>query len=260
MSSGSAVLIVDDQRNLRETLADILRSRGYQVQVADCGLAALDWCGRERFDTVLLDVRMPDINGVDVFRELAARGSRARVVLMSAYADEALKIDLLNEGAAAFLDKPLNIETLMKLLSGARETAVLIVEHDAALADALRERLEDEGYWVRTSADAEEALRLTEQIRFDIIVVDADLPEMDGLDIYHRIQTRAPGAAAVVLADRGRESEALVAEALRRCAFGVIRKPADVDEVAWTLDQIVARRASRTIEPAKRRHGGAELQ
>src|SRR5215468_4844427 len=68
MSSGSKVLIVDDERNMRATLSRILVAAGHNAIVADSGEQAVAICDKEPFDVVLMDVRMTGMNGVDAFR------------------------------------------------------------------------------------------------------------------------------------------------------------------------------------------------
>jgi two-component system NtrC family response regulator/two-component system nitrogen regulation response regulator GlnG len=116
MSTRSKVLIVDDERNMRATLSRILTAAGCATSVAENGEAAVELCRDEAFDTVLMDVRMPGINGVEAFREIRKTLPDCRFILMSAYAVEDLKRAALSEGAAAFLRKPLEIPRLLDLI------------------------------------------------------------------------------------------------------------------------------------------------
>lgn len=113
------VLIVDDERNMRTTLADILVEEGFEVSTADSGEKAVKICRSEPFDAVLMDVRMPGIDGIEAYRRIRQQGNEARVIMMSAYSVEHLMEQTLEEGVVAFLRKPLDAARLLELLGNA---------------------------------------------------------------------------------------------------------------------------------------------
>jgi len=115
MSRGR-ILVVDDEQNMRTTLADILADEGFDVSTAESGERAVKLCRREPFDTVLMDVRMPGIDGIEACRRIRELRPEARVILMSAYSVEQLVEDSLRGGVVAFLRKPLDAERLLALL------------------------------------------------------------------------------------------------------------------------------------------------
>ena len=84
------ILIVDDEMNMRRTLAAILSDEGYEVATAATGEEAVDLCSREQFGIVLMDVRMPGIDGVEAFRQIRRHREGVRVILMSAFCVEHL--------------------------------------------------------------------------------------------------------------------------------------------------------------------------
>ena len=100
------ILIVDDEQNMRRTLAEILADEGYKVTTAATGEEAVQLCTRETYGAVLMDVRMPGIDGVEAFRLIRRHQEGVRVILMSAYSMDALRNAALDEGAVAFLAKP----------------------------------------------------------------------------------------------------------------------------------------------------------
>lgn len=138
---GSKVLVVDDEPHMRETLAEILKDKGYQVLLAASGEDAIDVCERETPRIVLMDVRMPGMDGVEAFRRIRRHQEGMRVILMSAYSMDALKEAALEEGAIAFLPKPLDLERVVNLISEARDTAILVVEPEEDTAELLSRNL-----------------------------------------------------------------------------------------------------------------------
>jgi CheY-like chemotaxis protein len=142
------VLIVDDEANMRKTLAEILRDEGYQVTTAGSGEEAVGLCRTNRFEAILMDVRMPGIDGVEAFRQIRRDQEDARVILMSAYSIEALKESALDDGAIAFLPKPLDLDRVINLVAEATDTAILVVEHEEETAAVLQKGLREQGYRV----------------------------------------------------------------------------------------------------------------
>lgn len=242
------VLIVDDEKNMRLTLAAILCDEGYHVDTAATGEEAIKLCEKHDYDLVLMDVRMPGINGVDVFRRIRRHREGVRVILMSAYSAEGLKQAALEEGAIAFLAKPLDLEQTLDLIKDVKETAILVVENEEETAEALSVSLKEQGYRVTVTKSPHDALELLEQIRFDLIFLDADLPSMNGLELYLAIKQITPKAVAIMIAGMDNAFEAIAKEAVRRNAYTIVRKPLDVDHVLGVLNWIGGRRASGEMQ------------
>jgi DNA-binding NtrC family response regulator len=238
------VLIVDDETNMRRTLADILRDEGYEVTTAATGEEAVELCSRGNFGIVLMDVRMPGMDGVEAFRRIRRHQEGVRVILMSAYGLEDLKQAALDEGAVAFLSKPLNLEQAVKLIRDVRDTAILVVEEDESVSAPLQDQLKRQGYRVTVTKSPHDALELVEQIRFDLIFVDVNLPAMNGLELYLAIKKITPTAVAIIITGMEAEFESLAMEAVRRNAYTIVRKPLDIDHVLTMLGRITEKRAS----------------
>ncbi len=112
----SVVLVADDEAGMRETLADILAASGYGVVSAADGDAALDAIRTNRFDVVVMDIRMPGRDGVSVLREVGT--PPPRVILMTAYAKE-WHLREAREKAFAVVHKPFPVPQLLDLVASA---------------------------------------------------------------------------------------------------------------------------------------------
>ncbi len=115
-----SVLVVDDEKNIRITLADILVGEGYEVRTADCGEKAVKLCHKRSFDIIILDVRMPGMDGFEAFRLIRRERRDICVIMMSAYSTQEFRRVALDEGAAAFLRKPLDVERVLELIRKAQ--------------------------------------------------------------------------------------------------------------------------------------------
>ena len=241
------ILIVDDEKNMRKTLADILRDEAYQVATAATGEEAVELCSKQDFDVVLMDVRMPNMDGVEAFRRIRRHREGVRVILMSAYDVNHLKEAALDEGAIAFLSKPLDVQKVIQLIGEVKETAILVVEDDARTADLLGTTLKQQGYRVTVTRSPHDALELVEQIRFDLIFLDVNLPAMNGLELYLAIKRITPSAVAIMITGMEEEFERLAREAVRRNAYTIVRKPLDLDEILRLLERITAKHVSGDV-------------
>ena len=114
------ILTVDDDPDIGMALTDLLEGEGYGVKVVTTGREALDTTQRQHFDAVLLDVGLPDFNGMDVLHRMVKHDPQLPVILLTVYSTFDLKIDPHNlPGAFAYLTKPFNRESLKATISRA---------------------------------------------------------------------------------------------------------------------------------------------
>jgi two-component system response regulator AtoC len=121
MSGERSVLVVDDELGMRETLAEILTQSGYRVSEAADGEAALEAIRVQRFDAVLMDIRMPGRDGIAVLREVGA--PPPPVILMTAYAHAEQVREAERAHAFALVGKPFQVRALLGLIASAAGAA-----------------------------------------------------------------------------------------------------------------------------------------
>ncbi|MCC5839193.1 MAG: response regulator [Opitutales bacterium] len=110
------VIIVEDEEAVAEALRDLLESKGYLVETLRCPMTALKRLATERFDVILLDYRMPSMNGRQFFEKARRRGITLPTVLISGFVDETRLMEMVNLGLCRFLQKPANGEALFDCL------------------------------------------------------------------------------------------------------------------------------------------------
>ncbi len=103
--AAARVLVVDDERSMRELLSIVLRRDGYDVLIAEDGAAALDLLKRERVDILITDIRMPQMNGVDLLREAKRIAPDIVSIVMTAFATTETAVEALRLGAADYVTK-----------------------------------------------------------------------------------------------------------------------------------------------------------
>ena len=109
------ILVVDDELGIRDLLSEILFDEGHQVELAENAAQAREARLRARPDLVLLDIWMPDTDGVSLLKEWSASGMlNMPVIMMSGHATIDTAVDAVKIGAQAFLEKPITLQKLLK--------------------------------------------------------------------------------------------------------------------------------------------------
>lgn len=106
------ILVVDDELSCCEMLREFIASKGFETVVANSGEEALETYGQERPDLVLLDVRMPDMDGIETLRELKAMDPEAEVVMVTALHEKELGLEAMTQGAFDYVTKPIDCRYL----------------------------------------------------------------------------------------------------------------------------------------------------
>lgn len=110
MSSKGNILIVDDEQSLRLVLDTVLRKDGYEVDTAENGIQAIEMLKTREYETVILDIRMTQIDGLQTFSEIHKMKPNLPIVLTTAYGSGQDAVEAMKRGAFDYLTKPFNVE------------------------------------------------------------------------------------------------------------------------------------------------------
>ena len=110
------VLVADDERSMRELLAIVLKREGHDVTLAESGTQAIAALGRQAFDLVISDLKMPDMSGVDVLRAAKAVDPELSAIVITAFASTETAVEALRLGASDYLTKPFDVDELKLLV------------------------------------------------------------------------------------------------------------------------------------------------
>lgn len=240
MANGKGkVLVVDDQRVLRLSLAGIIEDQGYDVTDVEDGYQAIEAVRASAFDLVFMDIKMPGINGVQAFREIKKINPKTVVVMMTGFAVEDLVKDALEEGAFTVVYKPFELERVITLIDSVfKSLLVLVVDDRTADRDVLSDILTDKGYRVATAADGKEAVRMAGDSHYDIIFMDIKMPGMDGFATFQEIKAVNPEARVIFMT--GFVVDESLKEALDAGAYPIAYKPLDIENLCALLAQVTA--------------------
>jgi DNA-binding NtrC family response regulator len=179
------VLITDDEKNIRSSLATTFRLEGYRVETAEDGNRALELVERGGIDAIVLDMQMPGLDGYETLRELARRKHRIPVIFLTAHGSIERAVEAVKLGAFDFIEKPPHSQKIL-----------------LAVKNALRQSdLEQEN----------RELRSEEASRFDMI---GESPPMR--ELFEQISRTAPTQARVLIVGQNGTGKELIARALHR--------------------------------------------
>ena len=122
------ILVVDDERAIRNTLKEILGDEGYEVDVAEDGPSALQMAEKEKYGVIFCDIKMPGMDGIEVLDKLVADDSDAAIVMISGHGDIATAVECIKKGAFDFIEKPLDLNRILITLKNAGERTTLVKE------------------------------------------------------------------------------------------------------------------------------------
>jgi len=245
MGNEASILIVDDDAGMCETLSDIMEDWDYRPVIALNGYEAIVKVKEAAFDAILMDIKMPGMNGVETLKEIKRIRPGAVVMMMTAYAVEELIEEALREGAYGVLHKPLDLEKTIGLIESAKERgAILVVDDDPTHCAILKDVLEERGYRVSVALSGEKAIEIARQSRYDMSFIDVKPSGRNGLETYLALKEINPQAATVVMIAYPQEVDDLVRKALEKDAYTCLYKPVDIEEVIRLVEEIWRRKRS----------------
>jgi DNA-binding response OmpR family regulator len=112
------ILLVDDNEDVLETLSDLLQEEGFYTETAKSGKEALKKAGERLFNVVLLDIKLPDMTGIDVLKAIRGKHLSTTIIMMTGNATVQNAVDSINLGAEAYLIKPVDKEELLLAIKG----------------------------------------------------------------------------------------------------------------------------------------------
>ncbi len=248
----ATILIVDDEPSFCELLKMLLKSHGHEALTAYNGRDALDSFMQCRPHFTLLDLRMPEMDGLEVLKKIRAIDPKAAVMILTAWGSDEMEQRARQLGVTDFLSKTISLETILGSLErglkqhgqapaaattvspGIPETdAVYLVEGKAELRNTFVRFFGQHGINVQAANDGPAVLRLLDQARPPLIVLDMDLSGMKGVDVLRKMREKNY-TGGIIMMTAGQQ-ETLIKEAWNMGSVDILGKPVDPERLMLAI-------------------------
>ena len=226
------VLLVDDEKEFVESLSERLELRNLDAEVVYDGEQALKAVKEGSHDVMVLDLRMPGIDGIEVLRQVKKTKPDMQVVVLTGHGSDKDEREVKRLGAFAYLKKPIDLDQLIGTLKK-EKLKVLLVDDEKEFVESLSERLELRNLDAEVVYDGEQALKAVKEGSHDVMVLDLRMPGIDGIEVLRQVKKTKPDMQVVVLTGHGSDKDEK--EAKRLGAYAYMKKPVDVDTLVGTL-------------------------
>jgi putative two-component system response regulator len=189
------ILVVDDKEPISFAMADYFSSRGYEVDCASAAQEAERRLRQSDYSLVITDLRltgMDSMEGLEIVGHVQERYPETRTILLTAYGTPEIESEARRRGASLVLPKPQPLSSLSEKVAGLLDQSlsgtVLVVDDQAANRELLRELLAPKGLQVQTAADGAEALARFFEHPPDLVLLDIQMPRLDGFEVCRRMK------------------------------------------------------------------------
>ncbi len=243
----ATILVIDDERLLCDLLKEVLSRQGHEVWTAYSGKEGLAQHASHHPQFTLLDLRLNDMHGIEVLREIRRRDSKAPVIVLTGGCTEQQERDVRELGVTDFLVKGLPPDALMKAVASALQShpaaasqdakkspTILVADDELSIRNLLNQFLTQRGYRVHLAHDGPTALAMAEREQPNLMVLDIGMPGMNGVEVLRTLRSRSYAGGVMMLT--GSQDTTLLKEALNLGSIDIIGKPADLERIGLAID------------------------
>lgn len=250
----ATILVIDDERMICDLLRSVFSAHGHEVVTATSGREGLELFRQRKPRFTLLDIHMPEMDGIEVLQKIRAIDPDAPVIMLTGHGTDSLEIRARGLGVTDFLRKGLPLETLVKTMDKAMQKqakameapsgavrmeeapagnpeapSVLVVDDEPQIRSLVSQYLTRRGYRVRVAPDGPTALAMVKEETPHFVILDMYMPGMNGLELLREL--RAKKYAGGVLGLTGSQEENLLQGVLDLGAVDVMGKPVDMERL-----------------------------
>jgi DNA-binding NtrC family response regulator len=274
------LLMVDDEEEFLMSSAKALSRRGFEVEVALNGVTALEKIESNDYDVVILDVKMPDIDGIEVFRQIGQTQPHLPVILLTGHSSLEDAFQTSKDGIADYLSKPIEIDELTRVVrevvvkaklqkdpdvikDSAGEQSelvrVMLIDDEVEFLESMQRVLRRRNLEVSVADSGDKGLVLLQETLVDVVVLDLKMPGMDGLEVLRRIKSDFPSVEVIILT--GHPSAETAMKVVNLGANEYLKKPPEIGELVTTIRKLyrarqeaILNRQKQLIDEIRRRY------
>jgi DNA-binding response OmpR family regulator len=240
MRKHAIILIADDDADIRANFSDILSDRGYVVDVAPDGHAALARIKERQYDVAILDFKMPGMDGATLYTSVKKMYPELVAIMVTAYAGSDGAQRALDAGVAHVLRKPVEMSQLLERVEDVlRQPLLLVVDDDQEFCASLWQVLRNRGYRVGLAHDQSGALERFDQRAYDVALIDLRLsPENGGDHLFQQVREKYPGTRTLLITGFRSQFQDRI-DGLVSGGAEVFYKPLNLDAMLERIGQLV---------------------
>ncbi|MBX3324340.1 MAG: response regulator [Nitrospira sp.] len=253
------LLIVDDDQMNCDLLQELFSRQGYDVIIATSGREGLDLFRTSNPKVTLLDLRMPEMDGLTLLKEIRAIDPHARVIILGGGATEVHENQARALRATDFIRKGLSLDILVEAVnrvsalpapatvtqpsisngeSGQQSVeSVLVVDDESLICDLLVQFLSLRGYRAFGVRNGQDALRMVDEVHPDVVLVDMIMPGMAGIDVLRTLRDKGYPGGIIIMT--GSHNEELLGEVWSLGPHELLLKPVDLDRLLMAIQLVL---------------------
>ncbi len=240
------VLIVDDEPSFGELLKTLLKSHGHDALTATNGRDGVAAFKEHRPHFTLLDLRMPEMDGLEVLKQIRQIDAQAAVMILTAWGSDEMEQKARLLGATDFLSKTLSLDTILTSLARGlkpppppekdavpQTDAIFLAEGKKELLGSFSKFLSQHGMTVKAAKDGQTVLGMLDKELPQVIVLDMDIPGTKGLDVLKKLREKNYKGGIIIMTERQHSS--ILKESWDMSSVDILGKPVDPERLLLAI-------------------------
>ena len=249
----SIISVVDDDESTRKSTTLLIESLGFQAAGFESADSLLKSSQLQETSCLIIDVRMPDMNGLQLQSHLAATGYEIPIIFITAYDDKESRRRAMQAGAVAFLAKPFTADLLLQTVhsalpvhSGARRKLISLVDDDQSIRRTTTLLIQSFGFQAAAFESAESLLKSSQLQETSCLIVDVQMPGMNGLQLQR--QLAASGYNIPIIFITAYDNKESRQQAMQAGAVAFLSKPFNDELLLETIRATLRDRESSAMK------------
>lgn len=232
------ILIIDDNKDLADGLGLLLEGEGYQTSIAYNGGDGIKAFNSGDFDIVFIDIKLPDMSGIEVSLKIHKEDPAVRTAMMTGYRVEQLLNEVVEDADIEIVRNPFDMEQVLEILNQIKSESIILVAGDGVdLPDSLSKYLTDHGLKTVLARNGQEAVDSLQSSPVDVLLLDMHMPIMRGLEVYLELKQSRCAVTTVLIMGYAEEEAKAVDILQSTMTTGCLFKPFKPEDMLHTIEQ-----------------------
>jgi len=236
------ILIIEDSKPINKIIAKKISKKGYNVSQAFTLKEAQNFLKEREFDLIILDLHLPDGEGIELLANIQSL-TKTKVVVLTSSQDEELRDELFQCGILDYIIKDKNllysINEVLKIIDSIVKkeiSEILLIDDSKFICQHIKIILEPRNYKVITALNGEIGIKKLEEIDFKLIILDMELPDMHGTEVLEIIRKNPKFIDVPIVVLSGTSTPAIIRNVLKNGANDFLKKPFVTEEFILKID------------------------